>query len=168
MKTSWIGAPAAALCLLAAGCGSAVAPQAARVSADRAAGPTLAGNHRLARAEAAKLLTLVPVPPGARRLRTAPASLEVPAMGEPGVTGLADAQQSWRLGMPVSAAASWIAAHRPARLKPLGYARASFSYTAGYDYQGPSGPAWGPAQLDVGVWTRSRSGTPRPARACAC
>jgi hypothetical protein len=72
-------------------------------------------------------------------------------MGEPGVTGLADAQQSWRLGMPVSAAASWIAAHRPARLKPLGYARASFSYTAGYDYQGPSGPAWGPAQLDVGV-----------------
>ncbi len=105
MKTSWICAPAAALCLLAAGCGSAAAPPGARVTSDRAAGPTLAGNRRLARAEAAKLLALVRVPPGARRLRSAPASMPMPALGEPGVTGLADAQQSWRLNMPVSSAA---------------------------------------------------------------
>jgi hypothetical protein len=151
MRTSLVCAPVATLCLLAAACGSGAAPQRTHVAAHRSTGPTLAANRRLSRQEAAKLLALVPVPPGARRLRSAPASLKVPAMGEPGVTGLADAQQSWRLGMPVSAAASWIAAHRPAGLKPLGYAWASFSYTAGYDYQGPSGPAWGPAQLDVRV-----------------
>jgi hypothetical protein len=87
MRTSWICAPAAALCLLAAGCGSVAAPPGARVITDRAPGPTLAGNRRLARAEAAKLVAVVPVPAGARLLRSAP----VQAMGYPGVTGLADA-----------------------------------------------------------------------------
>jgi hypothetical protein len=152
MKTSWTCAAAAALCLLAAGCGTAPAPQGADATSRRIGGATLAGNRRLARAEAARLLALVPVPAGARRLRSAPAGLSVPAMGEPGVTGLADAQQSWRLDLPVNAAASWIAVHRPAGLKRLGYATDSFSYLAGYDYLGPSGPAWGrAAELDVGV-----------------
>src|SRR5215831_12213524 len=114
MKTSWIRASAATLCLLAAGCGAAIAPQGTRVAADRTGGATLAGNRRLSWQEAKKMLALVPVPAGARRLSVAPASLSLPAMGEPGVAGLADADQSWRLDMPASAAASWIAAHRPA------------------------------------------------------
>jgi hypothetical protein len=113
MKTSWICAPAAALCLLAAGCGSVAAPPGARVTTDRATGPTLAGNRRLARAEAARLLALVPVPAGARPLRSAP----VQAMSYPGVAGLADARGFWRLDLSFAAASAWITAHRPAGLR---------------------------------------------------
>jgi hypothetical protein len=146
MRTSWICAPAAALCLLAAGCGSAAAPG-ARVTSNRAAGPTLAGNRKLARAEAAKLLALVPVPAGARLLRTAP----VQAMGYPGVTGLADARHTWRLAMPFDQASAWITAHRPARLRAVGNGSAYPPAASGYDYAGPVGPAWGSAELDIEV-----------------
>jgi hypothetical protein len=149
MRTSWICAPAAALCLLAAGCGSAAAPPGARVTSNRATGPTLAGNRRLARAEAAKLLALVPVPAGARRLRAAPASMPMPVLGEPGVTGLVDAQQSWRLNMPISSAARWLAAHRPAGLKETGWANPP--PPTGYSFAGPAGAAWSGAELEVGV-----------------
>jgi hypothetical protein len=149
MKTSWICAPVAALCLLAAGCGSAVAPPGTRVTSHRAAAPTLAGNRRLARAEAARLLALVQVPAGARRLRSAPASMPMPVLGEPGVTGLADAQQSWRLNMPVSSAARWLAAHRPAGLKETGWANPP--PPTAYSFAGPASAAWGGAELEVGV-----------------
>jgi hypothetical protein len=141
-------APAAALCLLAAGCGSAVAPSVPRVTSHRAAAPTLAGNRRLARAEAAKLLALVPVPPGARRLNAAP----VQAMGYPGVAGLADARGFWRLGMSFGSAAAWIAAHRPAGLRGTGGGSSGPPDASGFDYDGPSGPAWGgAAELDIEV-----------------
>jgi hypothetical protein len=147
MRTSWICAPAAALCLLAAGCGSVAAPPGARVITDRAPGPTLAGNRRLARAEAAKLVAVVPVPAGARLLRSAP----VQAMGYPGVTGLADARRTWRLAMPFGQATAWIAAHRPAGLTPAGSGSSEPPAAAGYDYAGPSSPAWADAELDIEV-----------------
>jgi hypothetical protein len=148
MKTRWICAPAAALCLLAAGCGSVAAPQRVQAAAHRDAGPTLAGNRRLAHAEAAKLLTLVPVPAGARRLRSA----AVPPMGYPMVTGLADAHRSWRLGMSFSAAAAWITSHRPAGLLRTGSETRDSPSASGYEYAGPTGRAWGSAaELDVEV-----------------
>jgi hypothetical protein len=140
-------APAAALCLLAAGCGSAAAPPGARVTSNQATGPTLAGNRRLARAEAAKLLALVPVPPGARRLRKAPEQ----AMSTLGVTGLADAVRSWQLNMSYARASAWIAAHKPAGLASTGSGSANPPAATEYDYGGPSGPAWGDAELDIEV-----------------
>lgn len=145
MKTSWICAPAAALCLLAAGCGSAAAPQRAQATAHHDSGPTLAGNRRIARAEAARLLTLVPVPAGAQRLGSAP----MLPMGYPMVTGVADAERSWRLDMSISAASAWIASHRPAGLQRTGWYLAP---RVGYSYAGPSGAAWGgAAELDIEV-----------------
>jgi hypothetical protein len=151
MKTSLMCASAAALCLLAAACGSASAPsapQGAQVASQRGAGPTLAGNRRLARAEAAKLLTLVPVPAGARRLRSAPVS----ALSYPGITGQADAERSWRLGMPFAAASAWIAAHRPAGLRQTASGSGGPPAASGYTYAGPDGPAWGTAaELDIEV-----------------
>ena len=75
--------------------------------------------------------------------------MPMPALGEPGVTGLADAQQSWRLNMPVSAAARWLAAHRPAGLKETGWTNPP--PPTAYSFAGPAGAAWGGAELDVGV-----------------
>ena len=156
MKTSLMCASAATLCLVAAGCGSAPAPsapsapsapQGVQVATQRSAGPTLAGNRRLARAEARKLLALVPVPAGARRLRSAP----VQPMGYPGVTRLADARRSWRLTMPFDQASAWIAAHRPPGLRQTSSGSAGPPAASGYGYAGPDGPAWGSAELDIEV-----------------
>ena len=151
MKTNLMCACAAGLCLLAAGCGSASAPsapQGAQVATQRGAGPTLAGNRRLARAEAARLLTLVPLPAGARRLGSAP----VPALSYPGITGQADADRSWRLGMSFAAASAWIAAHRPAGLRQTSSGSAGPPAASGYVYAGPDEPAWGSAaELDIEV-----------------
>jgi hypothetical protein len=84
--TAW----AAVMCLVAVGCGSMGAPgQAGRqsgadVGSMHPAPPTEAGNRSLARSAARRMLALAPVPPHARRLRSAPRALSALAMGTPG------------------------------------------------------------------------------------
>ncbi len=147
----------AAVCALAAGCGSVRVgePPGHPGSATTVmhGGPTAAGNRRLARAEAARLLALAPVPVHAVRLAAAPSSLPEPAMGIPGVASLVDASRSWRLPMPYPEAAAWLAAHEPRGLQRLGSEQGDGSGdtpSAGYEYAGPTA-AWGSAELDVEV-----------------
>jgi hypothetical protein len=154
--TGW----AAVMCLVAVGCGSMAAPtQSGRRPGTELArtqpAPTEAGNRKLARAAAARLLALVPLPSHVQLLSSAPRALPGPAMGTPGVTSLIDDSRSWRISMPFTAAAAWLAAHRPAGLRrtgsegtPVGTVR---PLTAGYGYAAKGKAAWGSAELDVAV-----------------
>jgi hypothetical protein len=141
---------------LAAACGAQPAPRAPartpRSAAAVTAGPTAAGNRKLARQEAERLLALVPVPAGAALLSSVPAS--VPAASMPDVTSLVDQARAWRLALPEAQAAAWLRAHRPSRL-PL-VLSGSGTGTGGitdteYGYAGPRSPAWQSAELDVEV-----------------
>jgi hypothetical protein len=155
--TAWT----AVMCLVAVGCGSMAAPgQAGRrpradLGSTRSA-PAEPGYRSLARAAAIRLLDLAPVPPHAQRLSSAPRALPAPAMGRPGVGSLIDVSRSWRIGMPFTVAAAWLAAHQPAGLHRDGSEGTAVSgrvrpETAGYSY-GPAGKAaWGSAELDVAV-----------------
>ncbi len=148
--------------LLAAGCGTVPAPGPGSGSAqpgsaavhDIKPGRTLAGNRELASQQAAWLLSRVPVPGGAVRLRSVPASLSSPATGTPGVATLVDEVRAWRIEMPFAQLAAWLGQHRPAGLPPEG----SMSATdrgqlteVGYGYRGHASPAWQSAELGIGV-----------------
>jgi hypothetical protein len=141
---------------LAAACGAQPAPRApagaARSAATVAAGPTAAGNQKLARLEAQRLLALVPVPGGAALLSSVPRSVPPPSM--PDVTSLVDQVRAWRLALPEAQAATWLRAHPPSRL-PLTMT-GSGTDTGGipdseYDYAGSRSPAWASAELEVEV-----------------
>jgi hypothetical protein len=165
MKTQLAAITGAALCVLAAGCGSTPAPvhlgqlpgaglgsrPAARTTSH--GGPTAAGNRRLAEREALRLLSLAPVPAHAVRLGSPPSSLAYPAMGLPDVQSLVDQSRSWRLPMSYRAAVSWLAAHQPAGLPQDGSSRSylSDSQSAGFGYTGQGNRAWQSAELDVEV-----------------
>jgi hypothetical protein len=72
------------------------------VSASRVA--TVAGNRAAAQAEAARLVLLAKIPPGAVRLGSPPAALSEPSMGTPAVTSLVDQVVAWRAGLPIAVA----------------------------------------------------------------
>lgn len=157
MRTYGVVIGGAALCLLAAACGSVPAGSAGLTARApkpaRPAGPTLAGNKRLAEAEAKRLVSLAPVPAGAVGLSSAPAALPGPVMGSPEVASKADRTRYWRLPMSFTAARVWITTHRPRGLRTDSQV-ASFSRIselAGYGYAGPASPAWASAELDIGV-----------------
>jgi hypothetical protein len=157
MRKYQVAAVAAAMCVLAAGCGSLRAgqptgqPTRAR---QPASGSTLTGNRKLARAEARRLLARAPVPPGAVRIARPPRSLSMPAMGREAVGTLVDTTSVWRLPMSFSKAESWLSAQRPRGLPQDGSTRASDASgntMTGYQYRGPHSPAWQSADLDLGV-----------------
>jgi hypothetical protein len=166
MKMQLAAVAAAAACALAVGCGSIPASDAqghdGRSAALTKAGPpTAAGNRKLAKAEAARLLAEAPLPAYAVRIGSAPPALSFPAMGLPEVRSEVDDSRSWRLPMSYRAAVGWLRTHRPAGLPLIGSSGAyvlSSSHTAGYGYGGPSSPAWGSAELDVEV-APARAGT---------
>jgi hypothetical protein len=151
----------AVACALAAGCGSVSAPMPSPPrthTTARHTPPTAAGNRRLARAAATRLLAQAPVPAHAVRLAAAPRSLPIPAMGIPGVQSLVDASQSWRLPMTYRQAAAWLAAHGPLGLRRDGTEHRDGDAdipSAGYSYSGPAGK-WGSAELDVAVAAAGR------------
>ncbi len=119
--------------------------------------PTIAGNRRMARQEAQRLLSKAVVPAGATPLSKPPA-WSGPAMGTPVVGSLIDFSRSWRLSMPLSQAMAWIAAHPPRGLpqdgSTTGYQGGSANL-AGYGYRGPQNRAWSSADLDVEVGART-------------
>ncbi len=161
MKTSLFVAGGAALCLLAAACGSVRADSAGLARADKGGsaaltsvhGPvTEAGNRKLAVAEARRLLSAVPVPDHSVPLGSAPPqSLSIPAMGTPGASSFAHSIRSWRLAMPFTAAEEWLAAHPPAGLRQDGEDLSYGPPASGYSYAGPASAAWDSAELDIEV-----------------
>jgi hypothetical protein len=160
MKVATVVTVAVIASALAAGCGSVRAPGRPAAAGSRpapvaAAGPpTAAGNRELAAGQARWLMSLAPVPAGAKALRRAPASLSGPAMGTPGVGSLIDMSRSWRLAMTLGQALAWLQAHRPRGLSQDGSSNGwgpGQGTTAGYSYGGHSSPAWQSADLEVGV-----------------
>src|SRR5258708_29841081 len=94
-------AAAVALCVVAAGCGTVRLPAhepGAPASAPTGRVATAAGNRAAASAEAARLLSLARVPPGAVRLARPPWSLPGPALGRPAVASLVDRGVAGREG----------------------------------------------------------------------
>jgi hypothetical protein len=143
-------AAAIAACLLAPGCDSlpAAMPTASTTA------PTAAGNRELAEHEAARLLSLTPVPDGAVRLGPVPRSLPGPALGTPGVTSLIDQVRSWRLPMTLAQAIAWLHAHAPRGLRVDGSSTRwgpQGVNVIGYGYAGPGSPAWQSAELDIAL-----------------
>ncbi|HEY3978398.1 MAG TPA: hypothetical protein VGM79_14065 [Streptosporangiaceae bacterium] len=124
----------------------------ARSAATVAAAPTAAGNDRLARREARRLLALVRVPGGAVPLPAVPRS--VPAASTPEVASLADQARAWRLALPETRAVAWLRVHPPPGL-PLTLTGSGTETGGAPDselgYAGPSSPAWASAQLEVEV-----------------
>lgn len=116
---------------------------------------TAAGNRAAAQAEAARLLTLAPVPAGAVRLARPPSLLAEPALGQPeGVSSLVDQTMTWQVGLPFPAARAWLSAHPPRGLPQESSGQASDRNgvtMAGYGYRGPAGPAWQSASLVIGI-----------------
>jgi hypothetical protein len=143
-------AAAIAACLLAAGCDSLPAA----VTAASTTAPTAAGNRELAEHEAARLLSLTPVPEGAVRLASVPRSLPGPALGRPGVTSLIDQVRSWRLPLTLGQATAWLHAHTPRGLRDDGSTTGWGPHGVnmiGHGYAGPGSPAWQSAELDVAL-----------------
>lgn len=144
---------------MAAGCGAnglAVRTQAGRVSAAPTATP--AGNRAAARAEAIRLLPLARVPSGADRIAHAPALLDRPALGAPGVRSLVDQVKIWRVKSPFATVQRWIWAHRPrglilvAREGPIKVQDSGRTVMFGLSYHGHLGnPAWQSANLEIGA-----------------
>jgi hypothetical protein len=118
------------------------------------AGRTLAGNRELARQQAAWLLSRVPVPDGAVRLKSVPRSLYEPATGTPGVATLVDEVRAWRVGMPFAQLTAWLQQHRPpglAQVSSMTGGNHDQLNMLGYGYRGRSSPAWQSAELGIVV-----------------
>ena len=153
-------AAAVALCVVATGCGTVRLPaHAPGAPASARAGwvATAAGNRAAAWAEAARLLSLARVPPGAVRLARPPWSLPGPALGRPAVASLVDRVVAWRVGSPFAAVQAWLSAHPPRGLPSDGWARGGNAITGqttmtGTSYRGPASRAWQSADLEISTF----------------
>jgi hypothetical protein len=113
---------------------------------------TAAGNRAAAQAEAARLLALAQVPPGAVRLARPARSLPGPPLGSPSVTSMVDRVAAWRAGSPFAAVRAWLSAHPPRGLPSAGSAsgrKAGQDSMAGWGYRGPADRAWQSANLEI-------------------
>jgi hypothetical protein len=144
------------VCVAVAGCGSAGVPASGpthpAVTTSQVA--TVAGNRAAAQAEAARLVSLAKLPPGAVRLSSPPAALAGPSIGTPDVTSLVDQVVAWRAGLPIAAARTWLAAHPPRGLPSDGGADGSQSAGVtiyGTSYRAPASQAWASADLEISV-----------------
>jgi hypothetical protein len=146
-----------AVCVVAAGCGTVRLPghpPGAPASARTGRVATAPGNRAAAWAEAARLLSLARVPPGAVRLVRPPRSLPGPALGRPAVDSLVDRVLAWRVGLPLAAVQAWLSAHPPRGLPSDGSASGGNAITGqatmtGTSYRGPAGRAWQSADLEI-------------------
>jgi hypothetical protein len=146
------------VCVVIAGCGTAHDPASGptqttvHVSTSKAA--TVAANRAAAQAEAARLVALAKLPPGAVRLGRPPAALAGPSAGTPDVASLVDQVVAWRAGLPIAAARKWLAAHPPRGLPADGGDLGSQSAGVtiyGTTYRAPASRAWASAELEISV-----------------
>src|SRR5258708_39458130 len=110
------GGAAGAVGVVAAGGGTVRLPAhepGAPASAPTGRVATAAGNRAAASAEAARLLSLARVPPGAVRLARPPWSLPGPALGRPAVASLVDRVVAGRGGVAVCAGGGSAASRPP-------------------------------------------------------
>jgi len=145
-------------CVVVAGCGTAHVPASgsvqATVRASTSKAAMVAGNRAAAQAEAARLVSLAKVPPGAVRLGSPPAALAEPSMGTPDITSLVDQVAVWRAGLPIAATRKWLAVHPPRGLPSDGGDLGSQSAGVtiyGTSYRAPPSQAWASADLEISV-----------------
>ena len=117
---------------------------------------TAAGNRAAAQAEAAWLLSLARVPPGAVRLTGPARSLPGAPLAKPAVASLVDQAAAWQVRLPFAAVRAWLPAHPPRGLLSAGSASGGNARTgqasmAGTSYHGPASPAWKSAFLEISV-----------------
>ena len=167
MKMPAVVTAAVVVAALAAGCGSARAPQQSAaapstLAPSTAAGVTAAGNRKLSAEQASLLMSVAPVPAGAKALSKTPASVSMPGIGLPGNPAQVDISRSWQLTMTYNQAVAWLRAQRPRGLiAPSG---PSWLTTApatpvvtGYSYDDrSSSPAWQSAELNIEVASAAR------------
>lgn len=147
-----------ALGVLVAGCGQAT-PTTSRVgqvrqqvgapAAPKSAAQTPAGNRQAARREAARLLSLTKVPPGAVTTTAHPSSLDGPALGMAAAASLVDQTRFWRVSTDLASTIAWFRAH-----PPHGLTAAGSSSGGGPAYRGQ--PAY--QMVGVGYSERDRPG----------
>lgn len=144
----------ASVALLGTACGSAHSPGAqSKLQLQPAA--SAAGNEQAAKREAANLLSLVRVPPGAEPVGPVTGLLSRPLV-TPGVQSLVDRSRFWRVRTGFAAVLAWLRAHQPAGLKPdtlisegLGPGGTRYS---GDSYASPEpAAAWSAADLWIAV-----------------
>jgi hypothetical protein len=128
----------------------AVHPAAATAPASSA--PTLAGNERLARREATRLIGLADVPPGARRVQHAPHGLAGPPETSTASTML-DRHALWTVRLPFTSALAYVQAHPPAGLADDGNSFDGHGpglLVSGFVYDSPVQP-WGSGRFEIEV-----------------
>lgn len=144
----------AAAGVLAAGCGTATPPSRPAAATSAAGSPSAAATAAAVPAsqELNRLLALAPVPPGGVALALPPPGRVTP--GGPLSSHLTRSRQ-WRLPVPVSAAAAWVAAHPPAGFTPTasGPGSGTAASSRAFTYRAPAGADWRDAVLTVQLTT---------------
>lgn len=122
-------------------------------------GPTTTATSNKDRAEhdAARLLALARVPPGATGLGTPPAALDSPAMGAPNARSVVVRTRFWQVDKPVKQTIAWLRAHPPVGLSHDGSSTGSAN--AGFGYSAPATPALTSRELQIAVASLSSGQT---------
>jgi hypothetical protein len=163
MRASYLAA--VVLCLLA-GCASqshptdlpaaspaSVSSPLASSSAESSAPATAESNRQQADEEAARLLAMAQVPPGATPLASPPADLSGPALGTPATSSLIDHARYWQVPMSFASALAWVKAHPPVGLTSVGSTSGSGpgEQSGGYSYTASDSPPSSGGELEIGV-----------------
>lgn len=137
--------------LLVAGCGTAsVASAARRGTTVSATAPTEAGNRRLARQEAIRLLAEARVPADAVRVHRPPHGLSAP-ISRPPLSSVFVRSAFWTVRSPFATAVASAATLTPAGLVTSWTSTGSGPHlkTAGIVYAPAVAPAWGRAEYEI-------------------
>lgn len=116
-----------------------------------------AANHLAAEHEATRLLSLVRLPSGARRISAVPAHLDS-ALGTPAASSLIDDKRFWSIPMSYDDTVAWFTAHPPqGNVKSDGSGTGSGPgyQTHGVEYAAPANPAFQSATLSINIGTDS-------------
>jgi hypothetical protein len=156
-----VGLAAAVSCAGCAAGSGAPAPHPSKAVTVADSGSSGAGHNRAAtQKEAARLLKLAALPPGAKPVKGPQPSLSGPALGRPG-SSLIDRHRFWRVSMSLNAAWHYIESHRPAGLHLSGTSHGGSTNggvtSRGIAWSEPDRPYATQLQLDVSVASAGRS-----------
>jgi hypothetical protein len=139
------------LCLVGCGVFGTSGRQPGQVSAAPEA--SVASNRAAAQAEAARLLALTQVPPGASAADSTRWPASGPAWGLPGAQSLVDRSRQWQVNLPFVQTVAWLQAHPPAGLSLSGSTAEAGpgARTNGLEYDVPDSAAWVNGELAFSV-----------------